>query len=69
MKVSIKDFFGKCNQISWKLRIWSQLLKKPLMENFIFSAVYAFGLMHVSGETVLSYYFRLQSCRESIRQN
>ena len=26
--------------ICWKLRIWSHLLKKSLMENFIFCAVY-----------------------------
>ena len=35
----IKDFFSKCDQIRSFLRIWSNLLKKPLMENFIFCAV------------------------------
>ena len=39
MKFSIKDFFSKCKQIRRFLRIWSHLLKKSLMENFIFSAV------------------------------
>ena len=39
MKFSIKDFFGKCGQIRSFLRIWSHLLKKSLMENFIFRAV------------------------------
>ena len=39
MKFSIKDFFSKCDQIRSKLRIWSHLLKKSLMENFIFCAV------------------------------
>ena len=39
MKFSIKDFFSKCDQIPIKLRIWSRLLKKFLMENFIFCAV------------------------------
>ena len=39
MKFSIKDFFSKCEQIRRKLRIWSHLLKKSLMENFIFCAV------------------------------
>ena len=38
-KSSIKDFFSKCDQIRRKLRIWSHLLKKSLMENFIFCAV------------------------------
>ena len=36
MKFSTKDFFSKCDQIRRKLRIWSLLLKKSLMENFIF---------------------------------
>ena len=40
MKFSIKDFFGKCDEIRSFLRIWSHLLKKSLMENFIFCAVW-----------------------------
>ena len=39
MKFFIKGFFSKCDQIRRKLRIWSHLLKKSLMENFIFFAV------------------------------
>ena len=39
MKFSIKDFFSKCDQIRRKLPIWSHLLKKSLIENFIFCAV------------------------------
>ena len=39
MKFSIKDFFSKCDQTRSFLRIWSHLLKKSLMENFIFCAV------------------------------
>ena len=35
VKFSIKDFLGKCDQISRKLWIWSHLLKKHLMENLI----------------------------------
>ena len=38
-EVSIKDFFSKCGQIRSFLRIWSHILKKSLMENFIFCAV------------------------------
>ena len=38
MKCSIKDFFSKC--FRRKLRIWPHLLKKSLIENFIFCAVY-----------------------------
>ena len=36
MKFSIKDFFSKCDQIRRKLRIWSHLLKKSLMETSFF---------------------------------
>ena len=36
MKFSIKDFLSKCDQIRSFLRIWSYLLKKSLMKNFIF---------------------------------
>ena len=36
MKFSIKGFFSKCDQIRRWLRIWSHLLKKSLIENFIF---------------------------------
>ena len=38
-KFSIKYFFSKCDQIRSFLRIWSHLLKKSLMENFIFCAL------------------------------
>ena len=47
MRFSIKDFFGKYDQIRRKLRIWSLLLKKLLMENFIFWA----GFSHFVGCT------------------
>ena len=40
MKFSLKNFFCKCDQVRRKLRIWSHLLKKSLMDNFIFCAVY-----------------------------
>ena len=40
MKFSIEDFFSKCDQIRKKLRIWSHLLKKFCMENFIFCEVW-----------------------------
>ena len=39
MKFSIRDFFCKCDQMHRKLRIWSHLQKKSLMENFIFCPV------------------------------
>ena len=39
IKLSFKDFFSKCDQIRRFPRIWSHLLKKTSMENFIFCAV------------------------------
>ena len=41
MKFSIKDFFSKCEQIRSFQPIWSHLLKKSLMENFVFCVVQA----------------------------
>ena len=40
MKFSIKNFFSKCDQIRRKLPIWSHLLKKSLIEKFIFVQCY-----------------------------
>ena len=39
MKFSVKEFFHKCDQKPSFQRIRSHLMKKSLMENFIFSAV------------------------------
>ena len=39
IKFSIKDFFSKCDQTRSFLRIWSHLLKKSFVENFIFCVV------------------------------
>ena len=39
MKFSIKGFLSKCDQIRSFLRIWSHLLQKSFMENFLFCAV------------------------------
>ena len=36
MLLIVKDFFSKGDQIWMKFRIWSHLLNKSLMENFIF---------------------------------
>ena len=45
MKFSIKYFFGICDQICRKPQIWSHLLNKSLMENFIFCAVNPIQIM------------------------
>ena len=47
MKFFIKDFFNKCDEIRRKLRIWSHLLKKSIMENFILCAVLCSFLEHL----------------------
>ena len=39
LKFSIKDFFRECDQVRRKLRISSHLLKKSLMECFLFCTV------------------------------
>ena len=39
MKFSIKDFFSECGQTCSFLQIWSHVLTKFLMENFIFCVV------------------------------
>ena len=51
MKFSIKDFFSKCDQIRSFLRMWSHLLKKFLMKNFIFCAsLFLSVIAYISGE-------------------
>ena len=40
MRFSSRDFFSKCDQIRSYLGIWSHLMEKSLMENFILCAVY-----------------------------
>ena len=39
MKFSIKDFLSKYEQIRIFLQIWSHLLERSIMENFIFCTV------------------------------
>ena len=49
IKFSITDFFSTCGQICSFLQIWSHLLRKFLMGNFIFCAVcvifYSFDIL------------------------
>ena len=46
MKFPIKGCFSKCDQICSFLRIWSQLIKKSLMEISIFCAVLSLLILH-----------------------
>ena len=43
MKFSIRNFFRKCDQIRSFMQIWSHLLKKFLMGNFIFLCIDIYG--------------------------
>ena len=45
MKFSIRYFFSKCDQIPSFLRVWSHLLKKSLMEKFIFCAEHVLNVV------------------------
>ena len=54
IKFSIMDFFSKCDQIHSFQRTWSHLLKKSLIENFIFCAVTAFGWILLNDISVVS---------------
>ena len=47
MKLSIKDFFSKSDQILRKLQTGTHLLKKSLMENFLLCAVMYYHLFEL----------------------
>ena len=53
MKFFIEDFFSKCNQIRNILQIWSHLLKKSLMENFFFWAVFTVGTSSINKQNYM----------------
>ena len=63
MKFSIKNFFSKCDQIRRKPRIWSHLLKKSLMENFIFCVVLPYWNLRfaVQGECKISNFLHFRT--------
>ena len=54
-KFSIKGFFSKCDQIWSFRRIWSHLLKKSLMENYIFCAVIIHENCTIISSSMLEY--------------
>ena len=61
IKFSIKDFFSKCDQIRSFLWIWSHLLRKSLMENFIFGAL-DFEPVHLTFWELEGWYINLKMC-------
>ena len=56
MKFNIKNFFSKCDQICSILRICSHLMRKSLMENFIFCACVLFSAVYTNRESQPSLY-------------
>ena len=68
MKFIIKDFFSKCDQIRRKLQIWSHLLKKSLMENFIFCTV---TFLTIDSDLIMKYKqdirFHYGNCVKSVQ--
>ena len=56
MKFSIMDFFSKCDQIRSFLLIWSHLLKKCVMKNFIFCAMYCVVTLLAASLFVLNFF-------------
>ena len=65
-KLSINNFFSKCDQIRSFLRIWSHLLKKSLMENFIFCAVQTHLLHFFAGRSICKTIFYISVIREAL---
>ena len=64
MKFSIKDFFSKFDQIRSFLWIWSYLLKKSFIENFIFCTVnwfYGFVFTEPVNHDLISYTYYKKS--------
>ena len=55
MKFSITDFFSRCDQIRSILRIWSHLLKKPVIENFIFCSADFFKWIILTVKWIILY--------------
>ena len=53
MKFSIKDFSSTCEQIRSFLQIWSHLLEKSLMKNFIFGEVCGKSMLQSNGRKTL----------------
>ena len=67
-KFFIKDFFSICDQIRRKLQIRSHLLKKSLMENFIFCTV---TFLTIDNDLIMKYkqYIRFDfgNCVKSVQ--
>ena len=65
MRFSFIDFFSKYNHVHRKLRIWSPLLKKSLLENFIFCALIRIFSCLCNLSSAKSYFLKAQNCSVS----
>ena len=66
MKFSIRDFFSKYDQIQKKLRIWSHLLKKSLMENYIFCVAEIDPSTSIKFQFIIASRLKFLSCEQII---
>ena len=67
MKFSNKDFYNNCDQIHRELRIWSHLLKKFFMENFIFLCSEGYSEEKIMQSSFLPPPLRLPTKKEQIK--
>ena len=56
LKFSMKDLFSKSDQIRRKLRSWSHLLKKSLIENFFFCSVLYYASRKATSQQLFNKY-------------
>ena len=62
LKFAIKDLFSKYDQIRNFLWIWSHLLNKSLMENFIFCAVFFKLANEYKFTSTINFYGQIDGC-------
>ena len=62
-KLSLEDFFNKCDEMCSFLRIWSHLKEKLSIENFIFCVVLVFRLIFLLAPFIFTLTLKLdQQC-------
>ena len=69
IKFSIKDFFSKYDQTRSFLRIWSYLLEKSFMENFIFYAVVDLRVISKCNKVLFQILLGVSSCISYLKWN
>ena len=69
MKFPVKDFFSKYDQTRSFLRIWSYLLEKPFMENFIFYAVVDLRVISKCNKVLFQILLGVSSCISYLKRD